>query len=191
MIERLHLLLLKVFRRLPTRARRAAIHAITPSYYVGAIALVERDDGARLFVRHTYRRRWGVPGGLVARGEDPRDAVRREAREEVGLRIELLGEPGVVVDPESRRVDVVFAARPADGADPDAVSPRSPEIAECRWFAADDLPPLQHETAGALVTLARRHSEAPRHPDRSTAGPRSDGAASPVPEPRSGGSVPG
>ena len=155
-IERVHRLLLQIFRRLPARARRAAVHAIAPSYYVGAIALVERDDGARLFVRHTYRRRWGVPGGLVARGEDPRDAVRREAREEVGLRIELVGEPAVVVDPETRRVDVIFAARPAAGEDPSSVAPRSPEIAECRWFAADDLPPLQHETAGALVVLARR-----------------------------------
>ena len=157
-IERVHRLLLQIFRRLPARARRAVVHAIAPSYYVGAIALVQRDDGARLFVRHTYRRRWGVPGGLVGRGEDPRDAVRREAREEVGLRIELVGEPAVVVDPETRRVDVIFAARPAPGEDPSSVAPRSPEIAECRWFAADDLPSLQHETAGALVVLARRAS---------------------------------
>jgi 8-oxo-dGTP pyrophosphatase MutT (NUDIX family) len=157
-IDRIHGLLLQVFRRLPARARRAVVHGIAPSYYVGAIALVQRDDGSRLFVRHTYRRRWGVPGGLVGRGEDPRDAVRREAREEVGLRIELVGEPAVVVDPETRRVDIIFAARPAADADADAVAPHSPEIAECRWFGADDLPPLQHETAGALVTLARRQT---------------------------------
>ena len=91
--------------------------------------------------------------------------MRREALEEVGLRIELVGEPAVVVEPETRRVDVIFAARPVAGADPDAVAPRSPEIAECRWFAADDLPPLQHETAGALVVLAPaelgRHGPAP------------------------------
>ena len=70
MIERLHGLLLRVFRRLPTRARRAAVHTLTPSYYVGAICVVQRDDGRRLFVRHTYRKRWGTPGGLLNRGED-------------------------------------------------------------------------------------------------------------------------
>ena len=33
-----------------------------PNYTVGAMCIVERDDGAILFVRHSYRRRWGVPG---------------------------------------------------------------------------------------------------------------------------------
>jgi 8-oxo-dGTP pyrophosphatase MutT (NUDIX family) len=199
-IERIHLLLLKLFRRLPAGARRTAVRALTPSYFVGVICLIQRDDGARLFVRHTYRRRWGTPGGLLNRGEDARDAGRREVLEEVGLPIELVGEPTVVVEPASRRVDVVFAARPAPGADPEAVAPRSPEIAECRWFAPDDLPVLQHETAGALVTLARatRPGEvvnqldppAPRR-GRSTAGRRSGAAASRGRVPRSGGSAPG
>jgi len=198
-IERIHAFLLRVFRRLPTSLRRTAVRRLTPSYYVGAICLVQRDDGRRLFVRHTYRRRWGTPGGLLNRGEDARDAARREALEEVGLRIELVGEPTVVVEPDSRRIDIIFAARPAPGADPDDVAPRSPEIAECRWFAPDDLPLLQHETAGALVTMARASRpggpvtrlDAEPPTDRSTAAPRSGAAASRAPAPRSAESAPG
>jgi 8-oxo-dGTP diphosphatase len=159
-IDEAYGLALRVFRRLPTRVRLALIHGGSPGYTVGAMCVVTRDDGARLFVRHSYRRRWGVPGGLAKRGEDARDAAVREAMEEVGLRVELVGEPTVVVEPESRRVDVIFAARPALGSDPDTVVPRSPEILECRWFPSGELPALQHETAGALVTLARA-----RHPD--------------------------
>jgi len=154
-IDAIHRMLLRVFRRLPRRARLAIVRRAAPGYSVGAMCLIERADGARLFVRHSYRRRWGVPGGLLNRGEDVRDAARREAMEEVGLAVELVGEPTVVVEPRSRRVDVIFAARPAPGADLDAVAPRSPEIDECCWFAPDDLPPLQHETAGALVVLSR------------------------------------
>ena len=75
MIERLHALLLRVFRRLPTRARRIAVRSLTPSYYVGAICLVQREDGRRLFVRHTYRRRWGTPDG----GQAARRAARARA----------------------------------------------------------------------------------------------------------------
>jgi 8-oxo-dGTP pyrophosphatase MutT (NUDIX family) len=75
--------------------------------------------------------------------------------EEVGLAIDLVGEPRVVVDAEPQRVDLVYRAVPAPGADVDAVAPGSPEILEARWFPRDGLPELQHETAGALVALAR------------------------------------
>lgn len=155
MIERLHLWVLHLYQRLPTWGRRRVVRTIAPSFTVGAMCLIERADGSLLLVRHAYRRHWGVPGGLLKRGEAVDDGARREVFEEVGLAIDLLGEPVVVVDAEPRRVDVVYRARPARGTDPDDAAPRSPEIVETRWFPRDALPDLQSETAGALVTLAR------------------------------------
>jgi 8-oxo-dGTP pyrophosphatase MutT (NUDIX family) len=154
-IDAVHRGLLVLFRLMPRRVRLAIVHTLAPGYSVGAMCIVERDDGARLFVRHSYRKRWGVPGGLLKAGEDVRDAARRETYEETGLRIDVIGEPTVVVEPRSRRVDVIFACRLSSGEDPRVARPRSAEIAECRWFPVDELPPLQHETAGALVTLSR------------------------------------
>lgn len=156
MLARLHLVLLKIYRRLPVGGRRFVVRRLAPSFSVGSICIVERSDGALLLVRHSYRRRWGFPGGLLARGETPAAAARREAMEEVGLAIEIVGEPTVVVDPKPRRVDVIFKCRPEPASDPDSVRPSSPEIVEVRWFPRRDLPELQHEAAGALVTLARR-----------------------------------
>lgn len=154
-MRRLHLLALGIFRRLPVGARRGVVRVLAPSFTVGAICLIERPDGSLLLVRQSYRSRWGVPGGLLQRGERPEDAARREVREEVGIDIELVGEPAVVVEAEPRRVDIVFRARPVGAsADADAV-PSSPEILEARWFAPDDLPELQAETSSALVALAR------------------------------------
>jgi ADP-ribose pyrophosphatase YjhB (NUDIX family) len=153
--DQLHLSVLRLYRRLPTWARRRAVRTIAPSFTVGAMCFIERDDGRLLLVRHAYRARWGVPGGLLNRGEEAADGARREVFEEVGLAVELLGEPRVVVDPEPQRVDLVFRARPAPGAEPDRAAPGSPEILEARWFARDGLPELQHETATALVALAR------------------------------------
>ena len=149
---------MKVYRRLPRSLRRWVVRLLTPSFTVGAACIIEREDGSLLLVRQVYRRGWGMPGGLAQRREAVADTARREVLEEVGLAVELVGEPRVVVDPEPRRVDVIFRARPADGADPDGVRPSSPEIAEVRWFSPGDLPDLQHETVAALRVLSLLNS---------------------------------
>ena len=112
-------------------------------------------DGAILLVRQVYRNHWGIPGGLLKRGEDPTDAARREVFEEIGIAIELVGEPAVVVDAVPQRIDIVYRARPVTLSELDHVRPHSPEIGAVQWFAPDSLPELQEETASALVALAR------------------------------------
>ena len=164
MRTRLHRLLLKVYRRVPPPLRLFVVHRMAPSFTVGALCVVEREDGAVLLVRHSYRQRWGLPGGLLQRGESVVDGVHREAREEIGLPIQLVSEPTVVVAPRPRRVDVVYRARLAPGADPGAVRASSPEIVEIGWFDPEELPELQHEAAGALVTLARATGRATMRP---------------------------
>ena len=156
MVDLLYRFALRIFGHLPRPVRRRLVRVVSPSFTVGAMCFIERDDGALLLVRHSYRERWGVPGGLLKRGEPAPVGAVREVDEEVGIAIELLGEPAVVVDAHPQRVDVIFRARPI-GSDEelDAVAPRSAEIVDARWFAADALPELQFETADALVTLAR------------------------------------
>jgi ADP-ribose pyrophosphatase YjhB (NUDIX family) len=135
---------------LPRRVRRLIVRVGTPNFTVGAICLIEDDDGRLLLVRQAYRGAWGAPGGLLKRHEDAREGMHREVREEIGIDVEVMGEPTVVVAPVPQRVDIVFRANPTDGAvEP---HPRSPEILEVAWFALDDLPDLQHELAVALRT---------------------------------------
>lgn len=155
MRDELHLRLLRLYQRMPTWARRRVVRTVAPSFTVGAMCFIERSDGAVLLVRQAYRTRWGVPGGLLQRGEEAADGARREVFEEVGLPIDLVGEPRVVVDAEPQRVDVVYRARVADGVDPAIAAPQSPEILEVRWFAREAFPELQHETVTALLALAR------------------------------------
>lgn len=155
MRDRLHLQLLRLYQRMPTWARRRIVRTVAPSFTVGAMCFIERSDGAVLLVRQAYRKRWGVPGGLLERGEEAADGARREVFEEVGLAVDLLGEPRVVVDAEPQRVDIVFRAKVADGVDPAIAAPQSPEIIEARWFPRESLPELQHETVTALLALAR------------------------------------
>jgi 8-oxo-dGTP pyrophosphatase MutT (NUDIX family) len=52
----------------------------------GACVLVWSGDGL-LLVRHSYKPGYGVPAGMIGRGETPADAAARELREEVGIQV--------------------------------------------------------------------------------------------------------
>ena len=159
--ERVKRLGYRTWGRLPGVARRFLIRRGTPSFHVGSICIIERADGELLLVRLSYRPKWGFPGGLLKRGESPVDAAHRETREEIGVEVVLGDNPKVVVDPDSRRVDVIFTGRPAAG-EAERSRPRSPEILEVRWFPAGGLPDLQEEAVAALIELGRAHRPRPQ-----------------------------
>ena len=152
-----HLALLQLFGTLPVWARRRVVRTVAPNYTMGSLAVVHRGEQI-LLIRQVYRRHWGLPGGLVEKGESPADAVRREVWEETGLSIEVTGPPAVVIDVAARRIDVVFPARPlhGDGGELAGAAGRSPEIAEVRWCRRDDCPELQAEANTAIEALERR-----------------------------------
>ena len=157
---RAHRGLLRFYQVLPRLLRRWVVRLVAPSYTVGAICLIERPDGHVLLVRQAYRHRWGVPGGLLKRGEDTAAGARREVFEEIGIAVELIGPPAVVVDPGPQRVDVIYRARPLALSEVAEVRPSSPEIVAAQWFPVDALPELQAETAEAFVALARLRAAA-------------------------------
>lgn len=146
--------LLLIWRRLPRLIRRWIVRTVAPSFTVGAACVVDDGEGAIALVRLVYREAWGLPGGLIKRNEDVAVCARREVSEEIGIDVELIGDPAVVVDSRPQRVDVVFRARPAGAFRPADAYAKSVEISEVRWFPATDLPPLQHEAVTALMALS-------------------------------------
>ncbi|MDP9021510.1 MAG: NUDIX hydrolase [Actinomycetota bacterium] len=154
MIGAVHHALLRAFSWLPVRGRRFVVRRLAPSFTVGSVCVIERSDGAILLLRLSYRDGWGLPGGLLKRGETAIEAARREAKEETSLDIETLGEPAVVVEAAKRRIDIVFRCRPRPGT-PTEAHTGSPEVVDLNWFPPGDLPRLQEEAATALATLSR------------------------------------
>jgi 8-oxo-dGTP pyrophosphatase MutT (NUDIX family) len=63
---------------------KIAVQALLSPVAFAALALIVRD-GKVLLARHSYVPGWLLPGGGVARGEPPEQAVLREMREEIGL----------------------------------------------------------------------------------------------------------
>ena len=127
----------------------------TPIVAVGVIirqgdrlALIRRD-------KEPSRGLWTFPGGAVELGETVRDAARREALEETGLRVEL-GDVVAVVDNVVHGVDgrilyhyiiIDFLARPVAG----ILQPGS-DVSEAWWAGLADLDALEMtEQAGELA----------------------------------------
>jgi ADP-ribose pyrophosphatase YjhB (NUDIX family) len=124
------------------------VRVIAPTYVVGAMVVIRNSSGAVLLLSERHHDGWGLPGGLVQRGESALQAAVREAREEIAVELdpEQLGAPTINIDPDARRVDVIFCCV-LDHAEPRA---QDPEVLQATWFAPDELPELFEPTAEAL-----------------------------------------
>lgn len=102
------------FGRLPHRVQRWVVRLATPTYTVGALLVLDHD-GSVLVLRQLHREGWTLPGGLLDHGESPAVGVVREAREELGLTIDLDQDvdlpAATLVEPHAQRVDVIFYRR--------------------------------------------------------------------------------
>ena len=87
-------LLLRIWRDVPFPGwlRHVFLRILNPSFMVGAMALIQDDQGRVLVLEHTYRRRvpWGLPGGWLKHAESPETGLAREVLEETGLRVHVV-----------------------------------------------------------------------------------------------------
>lgn len=91
-----------------------------------------RQDDKILFVRKA-RRKWNLPGGRIEADEAPGQAALRELAEETGLQVDALAYLAPLELYQT--LHYVF-----ETALPEPQQPRPlNEIADCRWFAADEL----------------------------------------------------
>jgi len=106
-------------------------------------------DGRFVLIRRKnepFKGLWALPGGFVEVGETVEDAVRREAREETGLDIELIALLGVYSDPKrdprGHTVSVVYLAKPVGGE-----LCAADDAAEAAYFSPKDDPDLAFDHA--------------------------------------------
>lgn len=111
------------------------------------IVIYEPGRGIVLIERKNPPLGWALPGGFIDYGESAESAARREALEETGLAVELLGLVGVYSepdrDPRQHTLSITYAALARDssqlcGGD---------DAARALFFPLDDLPGLAFDHA--------------------------------------------
>lgn len=136
---------LGIYRRLSPGVSHLLVRLAKPTYALGAVALIE-FDGKVLALEQVHRRGFSLPGGLVDRGEQPADAVRREVQEETGLRIDPGDAITVVFDPRVRHADVIFRVICDHEPEVDVAS----EAYAFRWLDLRQWPESDYSTARIL-----------------------------------------
>ena len=111
----------------------------------GRVLLTQRKTGTHLAGA------WEFPGGKVEPGEDPREALRRELREEIGVGARV----GEIVDVTFHRYEeadkavmLLFFETTLDASSPE---PRAIDVADLRWATASELDPAQFPPADVAV----------------------------------------
>ncbi len=132
-----------------------------------AIFVVEGDRV--LLVHHRKLGRWLPLGGHIELDEDPEQAAVREAREESGLEVELVGERPPTTEPGTRaliaprfldihritetheHIGMIYFARPRAG----SLSLAEEEHHDLRWCTAEELERLEPPMSGAVKWYCR------------------------------------
>lgn len=121
----------------------------------GVSVIITNLGGDVLLLKHSYGPDvWSLPGGGLARGEDPTEAARREVREELGIelpRVEAIGTLEEVLS-GSPHTAHLFAATCDQNPRPDGR-----EVVEARFFPSHSLPePLGKTTRARIAAWKAR-----------------------------------
>ncbi len=104
-------------------------------FSIAANALIFNDKGEILLCHRTDKDKWNFPGGGVEHGETPTEAAIREAKEEIGVDVEIIRPLGVYTKVDDDDIVFAFICRITAG-----VPTYSDEADEIEYFPVDDLP---------------------------------------------------
>src|SRR4026209_2643453 len=137
------------------------------------VAIFVVQDSRVLLIHHRKLDKWLPLGGHIELEEDPEQAAVREAREESGLEVELIGERPPTTEPGTRaliaprfldihrisetheHIGMIYWARPKDGKMTLSVK----EHHDIRWCTAEELDGLRPAMSNAVKWYCRKAIE--------------------------------
>lgn len=113
--------------------------------WIGVVAgSVIKDNNKYLLVQEKQKKAfglWNLPAGYVDNGETIEQAAVREAKEEVGVDIELIKEIAIYHEDISRSVKHAFQAKMIGG----ELKPQPDEILDARWLTYEEVKSLYED----------------------------------------------
>ena len=137
------------------------------------VAIFVVRDTKVLVILHRKLGKWLPLGGHIELDEEPEIAALREAKEESGLDVELIGERPPTTEPGTRaliaprfldihrisdtheHIGMIYFARPKGG----DLSLAEEEHHDIRWVSAEELDALQPPMSGAVKWYCRKAIE--------------------------------
>lgn len=143
----------KIWRKMSPSWRQRIIRTTQSKFTASVAVIIENEAGEVLLLDHVLRPAsgWGIPGGFLAFGEQPVEAIKRELREETG--IELTNVELFQVRTVSRHVEILFRAKTSDTAEV-----KSREINAVGWFTIDNLPEKMNRTQKSILEKLLKQS---------------------------------
>ncbi len=79
-----------IFRNLfPNKIGRIFVRIFSQKFPVGVLAIIKTSNKVLLVKQiHTQGEVWRLPGGFVEKGENPKNAIQREIKEELGFELD-------------------------------------------------------------------------------------------------------
>jgi len=136
----------KIWRNLPPFVRMKLIRVSQKKFTASVAAIITNEKREVLLLEHVLRPAsgWGIPGGFMEYGEQPEEAIRRELREETGLKLEnvRLYRARVL----TRHIEFVFRAEATGKAEI-----LSREILQAGWFETSQMPEKMNRAQKSLI----------------------------------------